>query len=723
MGLRRRQLNSFVLLEIPEDLHLTEAERRVYAAVMASKSVSFGEDDPHDLSSPADWGPERTVRGHVLADLLVRAGSRGQPGLRQVEIQGARVQGVVDLSHSQIVTAVSFERRLFENNLVLELAQTRTLQFQTCVLQHINGLGASIEGLLRITHTHCQSGVHLVDAEVSRSVEVLGSQITGDMAGLAFVADRLKVRGSVFLASGLRAIGAVRLPGAQIGGQLVCSGGQFSQPKGEALSIESACIRGGVLLDQGFHSWGVVQLSRARIGIDLNCSGGRLENQGRHALLAEHAQIENNVFLNRVPATNQGFHANGEVRLNGARIGGRLECNGGLFENSRRRALSADNMDVGGDVLLGNGFRANGEVRLISAKVGCDLDCTAGRFENSGGDALTLDGTDIRHNAFLQDGFHAVGEVRLLGARIGNNLDCTAGRFENAKGDALSADSADIRGNVFLRKGFHSKGTVRLHGAVTAGQLDCSGARFENPKRIALNLQQARFDAIVLRGPDLRVDGHVDLFGAETSTLADDPETLDGQGGVLRLEGFVYKRFAPGSLQEVNTRLKWLVRHTQRYHPQPYDQLAAVFRRNGDVDEAKHVLIAKRRGRRATLKNLRSRWWDAFMDRSVCYGWEPWRPLLLGLVALLIGLGLLIGAQRNGLVIEPPTPWFIPLFLILDVFLPIVSLGVDSNWDIDTDRGGTFAWIVVVYLWFLTLVGWATVTLALAALTGIVKRE
>ena len=97
--------------------------------------------------------------------------------------------------------------------------------------------------------------------------------------------------------------------------------------------------------------------------------------------------------------------------------------------------------------------------------------------------------------------------------------------------------------------------------------------------------------------------------------------------------------------------------------------------------------------------------------------------LLLGLVALLIGLGLLIGAQRNGLVIEPPTPWFIPLFLILDVFLPIVSLGVDSNWDIDTDRGGTFAWIVVVYLWFLTLVGWATVTLALAALTGIVKRE
>ena len=112
-----------------------------------------------------------------------------------------------------------------------------------------------------------------------------------------------------------------------------------------------------------------------------------------------------------------------------------------------------------------------------------------------------------------------------------------------------------------------------------------------------------------------------------------------------------------------------------------------------------------------------------FLEKSVLYGWQPWRPLAVGVVALLIGLGLLIVAQAMGLLIEPPGPWFVHVFHVLDVFLPIVDLGVDSNEGIDTENGGAFAWVVTVYLWCLTLIGWATVTLAVAALTGIVKRE
>ena len=50
-----------------------------------------------------------------------------------------------------------------------------------------------------------------------------------------------------------------------------------------------------------------------------------------------------------------------------------------------------------------------------------------------------------------------------------------------------------------------------------------------------------------------------------------------------------------------------------------------------------------------------------------------------------------------------------------------MELATKSRWAIDTANGGAFAWLVMAFLWALKLVGWGTVTLALAALTGIVK--
>ena len=229
----------------------------------------------------------------------------------------------------------------------------------------------------------------------------------------------------------------------------------------------------------------------------------------------------------------------------------------------------------------------------------------------------------------------------------------------------------------------------------------------------------------VLRGPNLDISGGLDLLSARFRVLADNPAVLPDSVTRLNLDGLVYEQIAPDSPRDVATRLQWLGRQTPGYHPQPFDQLATVYRDNGQDHEATKVLIEKRRRRRDTLAGGWRRCGDWFLDFSIRYGWQPWRPLALGLAFLLSGFGLVSGADAVGLIVglsEMSAPYF-PFIHALDVALPIVDLGIESRWTIDTANGGRFAWLVMASLWTLKLVGWVVVTLALASVTGIVKRE
>ena len=711
-------------MELPDDLALTEPERRMWEAAMAGELFSFGHGDPRELDSPDDWGPERTIRGQVLAELLVRVGVVQPTTVRLVGIEGARVTGEVNLGQAEVTAAVHFGQCLFEHDMLLLFARTRSLQLKSCALASVDAMGASIEGLLVITQSDIRGDISLAGARVDQSIVLSGSRITG-VGGQALTADGLKAGGSMFLRDGFRATGVVRLPGARISGQLICSGGRFCNPSGIALGADGSDIRGGAFLGTGFHAKGEVRLLGARIGNDLNCSGARFENRQGHAFRAEHAQIDGNVFLGMQPGTTNRFHATGEVRLSGARIGGDLDCTGGLFENSESDALSADRISVGDNLHLQCGFHATGEVRFLSARIGGDLDCTGGRFENSEGAALGADGADIRGNAFLKSDFHATGEVRFPGARIGGDLDCTGGRFENSGGDALSADSAEVRGNATLRDGFNATGTVRFPDAKIGSNFAISDATLSKENGNALNLRNMRAAALWLRGSRLKISGTLDFRSAQVGMLADTPQALS-DAVTLHIDGFVYERIAPDSSQNVKTRLQWLERQSEGYHPQPYDQLAEVFRRNGQDYEAREVLIAKRRKRRKTLLHgWPHRFWDCFLDRSVLYGWQPWRPLMAGVGVFLLAFVLVFAARTKGLVVSLPdtvSPYH-SFIHALDVFLPIIDLGVESRWTINTANGSAFAWVVIGFLWFLKLVGWGTVTLALAALTGVVKRE
>jgi len=293
----------------------------------------------------------------------------------------------------------------------------------------------------------------------------------------------------------------------------------------------------------------------------------RIDLQGTwvKSINADGAILKGSFFLN------SGFHADGEVRLPDARIGGTVDCGGGTFDNPRGYGLLADRAVVAGGVFLWTGFHAHGEVSWGGAQIGGDLVCIGGTFDNPERYALNAAHAEVKGNVFLSDKFSAQGEVNLLGAQIGGYLHCGGGSFNNPRGDALVVERGAVKGNVFLRDGFSAKGAVSLVGARIEGSLVCGRATLE--------------------------EATLDFRNANANTLLDAREYWP-QPGRLLLDGFVYGRIADGPT-DAKARLTWLALQPERpFATQPYLQLAKVLREAGDDDGAVDVLEEMERLRR-----------------------------------------------------------------------------------------------------------------------------
>ena len=255
---------------------LTESEQRMWSAVTAGQLCVFGDDDPRQLASPNGWGPTRTIRGWVLAALLLHVGTARSPAIRKIHIQGARVVGEVGLRYAELPVAVQFERCIFEHGVILAEARTRAMRFSTCAMASVDATGALVEGLLGIGNSTIQQNISLLEAKVSNSVMLSGSKIVGN-GRLALSADRLETGGGLSLNAGFRATGEVRMLGAKIAGQLICSGGRFDNPGGVALGADRANIKDDARFDAGFNATGEVRLLGTRISGQLICSGGAIQ--------------------------------------------------------------------------------------------------------------------------------------------------------------------------------------------------------------------------------------------------------------------------------------------------------------------------------------------------------------------------------------------------------------------------------------------------------------
>ncbi|TKJ38749.1 MAG: hypothetical protein CEE38_03330 [Planctomycetes bacterium B3_Pla] len=572
--------------------------------------------------------------------------------------------------------------------------------------------GAHISFLLFFDKCALPEGISVVNAEL------FCLSLPGTHTG-PITADGAKVEGSVFLEKGFKAKGEVRLLGATVGGQLSCIDGHFINPdgpdgpEGHALNADGLTVEGSVFLRDGFRSEGKVNLAGASIRSNLECNKGQFINSDGYALAADRLKVGGSVLLGN------GFRSEGKVLLVGATIGRTLDCRKGQFINPDGYALSANGMKVEGNVLLRDGFKAEGEVRLLGATIGGNLDCDKSQFINPDGCALAADRSKVDGSVFLREA-NAKGEVCLLGGTIDRNLECNRGQFINPDGHALCAAGLTVEGNVFLGDGFNANGKVDFVDATVQGYFVWTGV--DSPEKVELDLRSARI-----------------------GTIQDDEQSWP-DSGKLFLGGLIYDEIADGAPNDAKTRIEWLQRQydeqaqsdKEQFRPQPYEQLAAVFRKSGRDEDAKKILIEKNKDKaRLTKLMLSERSLHYLSGLIIGYGYRPWRTVRYGLVIVLFGWFLFWAGYRADVMTlanegEDASGGFSAFIYSLDVFVPLVDLRQASYWLPNANHAGKVRILdkfnipvsgrcLRIWFCFEIFAGWGLTTLFVVGVTGLVR--
>lgn len=176
--------------------------------------------------------------------------------------------------------------------------------------------GAWVPDRLDLTGCDSDNALKVENSRFSAPPKLLGARLSGVFLNGSHCpginADRLLLRESMHLQDGFAATGEVRLVGAEIGGNLECDKGTFSNAGGKALYADGVKVGGDVFLRNEFEATGAVQLLGAKIGGNLECNKGAFRNSGGNALDASDAHITGALFWR------DGANAVGRVELSGA---------------------------------------------------------------------------------------------------------------------------------------------------------------------------------------------------------------------------------------------------------------------------------------------------------------------------------------------------------------------------------------------------------------------
>lgn len=382
-------------------------------------------------------------------------------------------------------------------------------------------------------------------------------------------------------------------------------------------------------------------------------------------LVASGARIDGHLWL-------EGSQIFGGVLLDNTHITGILNMTGAYAAGQGREApLLADRMVVDNNVYCDQGFTADGEVRLSGAQIGGQLVFRGARLRNPRGAALYASRLVVQANVFCDGGFSAQGEIRLRGARIGGYLSLVGANVSNPGRTVLSCDEMVIETDVHCSDGFRAVGLVSLAGARVGGLLSLRGSHLANASGVALNLAKLQADDVLLR-PAEPIDGTVDMSYAKIKLLRDDPASWAPK---YLLDGLDYDMIDPPL--SARDRIGMLERDKDGYLPQPYEKLAAIYRTLGREDERRAVLLAWLRRRRAGQSRL-MQVWGWIQDITVGYGYRPLRAGLWLAGMLALGTGIFWAFQ------PPPLdtghkPHFNAFWYTLDLILPIGSLGQEAE--------------------------------------------
>jgi hypothetical protein len=320
----------------------------------------------------------------------------------------------------------------------------------------------------------------------------------------------------------------------------------------------------------------------------------------------------------------------------------------------------------------GMGMQVDGSVALTGSRLGgvAMADATiAGRLHLTGAQLSNVDGyafhgtrLTVAQSVVCHE-LRVTGRMRMREAQIGGALIFSRAQLIAAGDTLLDLHGVFVGQSIDFDEGFAAAGDIRLSGARVDGQLQLDG----------------------------EFAGALDLSRAQVQSVLLEP----ARAAPTRLDGLTYVDLRPD--EPATVRLSWLRRDPDGYRSQPYEQLAAHYRRLGHDGQARRVLLAKRRAYRST----RSWWWrlpGLVIDGLAGYGYASGRAVSWLCAAWLAGWWYFGSRVRD------------PSLYALDLLVPTSPFGLEDRHPL----GGAGLWVAAG----LQVLGWA---LSLAVLPAVAR--
>lgn len=357
-------------------------------------------------------------------------------------------------------------------------------------------MGAAVGYALVCEGCYFEEPLRLVEAD-TKTVRIVGSRLP------AFNGARMRLDGILNLYES-RIEHGVRLDRAKITGEVTLRGAVVgADADSVALAADGMTVDGNLECDEGFTADGTVRLRGARLTGSMSIGGARLNRPRGQALDASNLTIDGWLAARKVTVT-------GEFGLRNARIAGWVDVSGSRLRNPGAVAFTAGGLAVGGGLWCHRGFTAEGEMRLVGARLGGNLTLTDARLGRPGGTALNLDRTamvDLVASGLTVTG----GKVTLVGAEVANQVDLKGARLEDdLDGTALIADG--LTTGTLAMNDLHARGALVVRTARISGRVLLMGARLSSSDT-ALRLSRTEVGADIFCG-GMTAKGRVKLSGA-----------------------------------------------------------------------------------------------------------------------------------------------------------------------------------------------------------------
>ena len=371
--------------ETPAEVHLLNAakvyfgndikpsEEKLFRKAANGLQADFTTGAP-DVDSPdnaATWKEERVIRANRLIWLLVDSQASSQVPPRGLFINGARIEGKLDLEGAKVSFQISISNSFFTDSIDLRRASLRLLYLGGSHIKGLTGDGLNVERDVFLCYGFKSEGeIRLDDATIGGGLVCSGGQFL-NCKGFALLADGVKIGGSVFMNNvngRFTAEGEVSFRDALITGNLVCDGGTFLNGKGLTLNLGGATAGGTLYAGNGLTSLGEFRISLATLKGAVDLSGGNFTNKEgeRFAISAD------SVIIEKYLALGPGFQSDGTVWLRAAHITGSLDVKHANFLDPGRFALNLTYAKIG-TLHLYEGAKINGGVSLLEATIDTSL--------------------------------------------------------------------------------------------------------------------------------------------------------------------------------------------------------------------------------------------------------------------------------------------------------------------------------------------------------------